>query len=107
MSLGVTVKLKLWMPQSMETKFEVSESVLEAWERSAHARLGWRWAGGGLGSTAPLGGDEDGPGGQRGGGRHRDGAEVGIETMAGVGLGLGEGVGRVAEWGDRGALLKK
>ena len=42
MSLSVTVKSKLWMPESMETKFEVSESILGAWERSAHAKVGWR-----------------------------------------------------------------
>ena len=63
MSLSVTVKSKLWMPESMETKFEVSEFVLGercrmgeecgqlAW-RGARMEMGWKWAGASWGALA-------------------------------------------------------
>ena len=89
------------MPESMETKFEVSKSVLGAWERSAHAKLRQRRAGGGLESAARhwaetrtgwfgMGTSQaanvvGGRGGHmdEGGSGHRGGAGVGIGAGAG------------------------
>ena len=106
MSLSITIKSKFWMPESMETKFEVSESVLgerccmgEECEQptwcGARMETDWKWAGTswgalwrcwvrtGTGRARPrfgagnqYGGGQVGTGIGRGRGGHKDGPGI-------------------------------